>query len=137
MDDNWRNDFDLFLNGIAERIRSGETPSDLSREFTGETVLWCGILGRKTLDGEAPSVLVGSVRKDLDLGDGPTAQFAGLTMPVADRSIANWERVELDAKVTFTARLGARMGVFPTIEVKRLPTGRVILSIRLTEAAPA
>jgi len=136
MESSWRNDFDRFLGVVTRRIRYGEAPSDLSEEFTGEKVRWAGTLRRKSLEFEAPTVHIGPPRTDLDLGDDPYAKFAGLTLPVADESIAAWDRLAIGAKVTFTATLGARMGIFPTIEVSHLPENLTLLSIRLIDAAP-
>jgi hypothetical protein len=136
MERTWQNDFDCFLNVVAQRIRAAETPDDLSAEFGGKEVRWSGILGKKRLVGEAPTVRVRCPKAGVDLGGSRIAEFAGLTMPVDDRSIADWNRLEVGINTTFTANLGSRMQIFPAVEVSQLPSGRVLLSINVSDAAP-
>lgn len=127
MNSTWQESWEIFFDELAKRLRAGDSPVALADYFGGRTVTWGGVLDEKRLDGLAPTVWINFPQKELDLGWGQFAEFAGIGLPVADHSVDDWNRIEVGAQVRFTATLGAMSSPFPAIEIKHLKSGRIIL----------
>jgi hypothetical protein len=102
----------------------------------GRVVTWSGVLEQKNLDHLSPSVSIDIPEKQVDIGEGRIVTLRGLSLPVAEQAIGDWNSLENGIPVTFTATLGSGGSPFAPIEVMGLRSGRYIIMIRLTDAKP-
>lgn len=136
MRDDWQDNWEVFVDAVADSLRSGATPEALARHFGGKKVRWTGVLDEKNIDELAALVGIALPEKHLDLGQGRMTTLDGVSLPLATHYVADWNKLEVGTPVTFTATLGSATSTFPPIELKHLKSGRCVVMIRLTDAIP-
>ena len=57
----------------------------------------------------------------------------GVSLPLADSAIADWQQIAEGTIVRFSAIVGAGESPFPPIEVTNLRSGKTIVMVRLSE----
>jgi hypothetical protein len=136
MSTSWQEDWDGFVDLLAGLLRKGATTRELTDQFGGKVITWSGVLERKNLDHTSPSVSVDVPERQLDIGEGTTVPLSGLSLPVAEDAVGDWNRLENGSRLTFTATLGSQGSPFGPVEVMRLQSGRHIIMIRLVDGRP-
>jgi hypothetical protein len=132
----WQSNWDLFVDTLQNRLRAGDTPEALCERFGGRSVTWDGVLEEKSIDSLAPGVLVSLPNRQIELGEGRVVTLDGVSVPVADDSIADWKSLAIGTRFAFSAMLGSAGSPFPPIEVKHLRSGESVVFVRLSEGRP-
>lgn len=135
MNRSWQNDWNEFLDALAESIRT-RGAEQCAQQFGGSTVEWSGVLAEKSLDCTAVSVTIQFPERRIDVGDGRSAVIDHVFLPVDGESVALWRPLRLGRTIQFSATFCAADSVFPPIEVKDLQDGPTIVMIRMTNAVP-
>lgn len=131
----WEKDWNVFAQAVSERLRTGATAAALAAEFDTREITWTGVLLEKSIDDLSPAVTIAVPDTVIDVGNRRSVHIDRLTVPSTWEAAQTWQGIPIGATVSFTAALGDS-AVFPAVEVETLPTGRVLLMIRLSEGRP-
>lgn len=134
MTPDWHTNWDLFVDKLTEHLAGGADNDALADHFGGETVCWSGVLQDKHLDRTAQTVHVSMNERHIEFSDGKAATIGSLSVPVADDRVDQWNSIPDGSTVKFSATFVSSMWITQPVEVKRLPSGTIIIFIRLTEA---
>lgn len=129
----WQSDWNDFVTLFQQKLRMGETASALSQFFSEKVVIWNGILDDKSIDDLAPNVGITLPEREIDLGDGSLDTLDGISLPINDCAVSDWQRLEIGCPVQFSAKFSSAEFIFQPIEIKHLTDGTRLLFIRLTD----
>lgn len=132
----WCKDWSVFVGELRRLIQSGSSNADLVKMFGGHQVQWSGIVEEVDIDELSATVNVEMTAYTLSLLDGGSILLDGLTLRVAEADEPVWESYESGDEVAFVADLVNPSIPFPCIELKKLPTGKSYIMIRLENAKP-
>jgi hypothetical protein len=132
----WQENFESFVDALAEKLRGGASEEDLAEHFGGELVNWSGFLYEKDLNELAPAVTIDLPERFMDLGGGRSTTLGGFSLLVAHEAISAWRALPIGGQVKFSARLGSKQSTFTPIGVQRFSSGRVLILVRLADGRP-
>ena len=136
MQTDWKQDWNSFVDFLAESVAAGKSGSDLADKFGGEVVFWKGKLESKLrLDDDAPLVSISLPQRTIQFPDGIEVVIDGFGLPVASDSLTFWREIVEGSNLTFSASFLGE-GAFPPVEITELPSGRRLLMLRLWNGKP-
>ena len=129
---NWETSWDAFVDRLATSLKEGVGTAELSARFGGRRITWTGIVEGKQLNELSPSISIGLSERLIAFGDRRVATLNGLSLPVRESAVSDWQSVEVGSNIRFTATF-VDSSPFPPVEVKNLRSGRTIIMLRLSD----
>lgn len=140
----WQSDWQCFAAVLQDEIAALPCISkkhfrDISAKFSGQKVLWQGVLEKKSIGafGEGTFVVVRIPEITLDFQHRDTQVIDSLSLAIDPKdgaAVDAWSRLPVGSSISFSASFADNSGPFPAIELIQLDPDKILVSIRLSNA---